>query len=72
MRGWWVWFIAFFAFGWFVRGLGSSAAQISQLKTSVRELSRLTLSMDKRLWKLEGGEPSGELTDEEFYDRLGL
>lgn len=72
MRGWWFWFTAWFALGWFVRQLGVRRSQTDELRNTVRELARLTLSMDKRLCKLEGRDPNGDTTDDEFYQRLGL
>ncbi|MDQ3171239.1 MAG: hypothetical protein M3Q55_13980 [Acidobacteriota bacterium] len=54
------------------RAFQQQASEVAALRQSVKELARLTLSMDKRLWKLEGREPSGEMTDEQLYRSLGL
>ncbi len=47
-------------------------AEIDRLRESVKDLARLTLSMDKRLWKLEGRVPHGDTTEQRFLGRLGL
>lgn len=46
--------------------------ELLELRGSAKELARLTLSMDKRLWELEGRQPFGDTTERQFLERLGL